>query len=217
VTRALPRCAVPGLSIVALALVLVARAPAGHAAPAGGTLESARALAGRLRASGRAEAQVERRALDAFTGKWRSSQGRVALEPPDRALLEFPATGERVALRGDGGEWLQPALGQMLRLGPANAAAARRWWELLLPGAGVRFAERKVGPGRFAVTREGARDPDTAEVALDAQGLPARLEYRIPGADRVEYRLRSWRFPRARGRDAFVLHAPDSLQVVDLP
>jgi hypothetical protein len=204
---------------LALLLGLAAIAPAPPAATGGATLESARALAARLRTSGRAEAQVERRAIDAFTGQWRSSQGKVALEPPDRALLEFPATGERVALRGDGGEWLQPALGQMLRLGPANAAAARRWWELLLPGAGDRFAERKRGVGRFAVVRKGeaAGAADTAEVTLDAQGLPARLEYRIPGADRVEYRLHAWKFSHARGRGAFVIHAPDSLQVVDLP
>jgi hypothetical protein len=204
---------------VAFALLasLVAIAPSPPATPGGGTLESARALATHLSAGGRAEAQLERRALDAFTGKWRSSRGRVALEPPDRAQLEFPATGERVALRGDGGEWLQPALGQMLRLGPANAAAARRWWELLLPGAGDHFAERKLGAGRFAVVRKGEADPDTAAVTLDAQGLPARLEYRMPGADRVEYRLRGWKFTRARGRDGFVIRAPDSLQVVDLP
>src|SRR5262249_49864633 len=159
-------------------------------------LESAKALAGRLRGTGRAEAQLERRSLDPFTGKWRSSRGRVALEPPDRALLEFPATGERVALRGDGGEWLQPGLGQMLRLGPNNAAAARRWWELLLPGASDRFEEKRLGPGQFAVVRggEGARDADTARVTLDSQGLPAQLEYQAPGAERVEYRLRSWKF-----------------------
>jgi len=162
---------------------------------------------------------VERRALDAFTGKGRSTRGRIALEPPDRALLEFPASGERVALRGDGGEWLQPGLGQMLRLGPENAAAARRWWELLLPGAGPRFAERKLGPGRFAVVRRGDDAPgaDTAWVTLDSQGLPARLEYRVPGADRIEYRMSAWKFPRARGRAAFVIEPPDSLQIVDLP
>ena len=47
--------------------------------------------------------------------------------------------------------------------------------------------------------------------------VQARLEYRMSGADRVEYRLRAWKFTRARGRDGFVIHAPDSLQVVDLP
>jgi hypothetical protein len=203
-------------SALALLAGLTAFAPAARgSAP----LEAAKALAERLGGTGRAEAQLERRALDAFTGKWRSSRGRVALEPPDRALLEFPATGERVALRGDGGEWLQPGLGQMLRLGPANAAAARRWWELLLPGAGDRFVEQRLGPGQFAVVRrsEGAGDADTARVTLDAQGLPAQLEYRMPGADRVEYRMRAWKFPRARGRAAFVIHPPDSLQIVELP
>ena len=185
----------------------------------GDTLESARGLAAHLRAAGRAEAQVERRALDAFTGKWHSTRGRIALEPPDRALLEFPANGERIALRADGGEWLQPALGQMLRLGPANAAAARRWWELLLPGAGSRFAEARLGPGRYAVVRreDAAGGADTARIALDSQGLPAQLEYRVEGDQQIVYRLGGWRFSHARGRSAFVLKPTDSLQVVDLP
>ena len=187
-------------------------------ARAADTLASARGLASKLRVAGRAEADVERRALDAFTGRSRSARGRVALEPPDRALLEFPATGERVALRGDGGEWLQPALGQMLRLGPENAAAARRWWQLLLPGAGAGFSERALGGGRYAVVPAGGGSgADTAWVQLDARGLPSRLEHRDAGGGRIEYRLRGWTFPRARGRAGFVIAAPDSLEVVDLP
>jgi hypothetical protein len=188
------------------------------AAPATDAPRSARALTARVRDSGRAEAQLERRSLDVFTGKWRSISGRVALEPPDRALLEFPATGERIALRSDGGEWLQPGLGQMLRLGPENAAAARRWWELLLPGASQRFTEVALGARRFAlVSHADAEAGDTAWVTLDAQGLPSQLAYRVPGGERVEYRLRAWKFPHARGRAAFVIRPPDSLHVVDLP
>jgi len=220
--------AVPAFAWRAIAAAIVAAAPAwAAAAPAPApaaptaavTLESARALARRLDATGRAEAELERRSLDAFTGKWRSTRGRVALEPPDRAQLEFPATGERIALRGDGGEWLQPALGQMLRLGPGHAASARRWWELLLAGTGDRFVERPLGGRRFAVVRkqDAARRADTAWVALDAQGLPARLEYGAPEGERVEYRLRGWKFGPARGRGAFVIVAPDTVAVVDLP
>ena len=195
--------------------LLLLLAPSAAAHPA---LESARALAARLRAGGRAEAQVERRALDPFTGGWRSIRGRLALEPPDHALLEFPSTGERIALRGDGGEWLQPALQQMLRLGPENAAAARRWWELLLPSGGGRFREQALGGGRYAVVpREAVRGGDTAWVGLDSRGLPARLEYRDFGGGRIEYRLRGWRFLRPRGRAGFVIQPPDSFQVVDLP
>ncbi len=204
--------------MVTLMAVAALSVPAPGAAGSG-TLESAQAFATRLRSSGRAEARVERRALDAFTGEWRSIHGRVALEPPDRALLEFPSTGERIALRGDGGEWLQPRLGQMLRLSPEHAAAARGWWELLLPGAGGRFEEEALGAGRFAVVRkeEARRGSDTAWVGLDAGGLPARLEYHVEGGGRIEYRLRGWKFPRARGRSGFVIEPPDSLQVVDLP
>lgn len=206
-------------SRIGLALVLAFAAFASGANPvrATSTLESARGMATRLRGAGRAEAEVEQRARDVFTGKVRSIRGRLALEPPDRALLEFPATGERIALRGDGGEWLQPGLGQMLRLGPGNAAATRRWWELLLPGAGERFEEKKLGGGRFVVVRKDERGADTAWVALDAQSLPARLEYDSPGGGRIEYRLRGWKFSRARGRSAFVIVAPESVQVVDLP
>jgi hypothetical protein len=198
---------------VGLVLLL---APADAAHPA---LESARALGARLRSGGRAEAQVERRALDPFTGGWRSIRGRLALEPPDQALLEFPSTGERIALRGDGGEWLQPALEQMLRLGPENAAAARRWWELLLPAGGARFSEASLGGGRYAlVPREALRGGgDTAWVRLDSSGLPSLLEYKVEGGARIAYRLRGWRFPRPRGRAGFVIEPPDSFQVVELP
>ncbi|HEY2956215.1 MAG TPA: hypothetical protein VGK89_13335 [Candidatus Eisenbacteria bacterium] len=200
----------PAFAALVLALACAAAPPA--------ALESARALGTRLSAGGRAEAEIERRALDPFSGTWRSVRGRVTLEPPDRALLEFPATGERIALRGDGGEWLQPGLKQMLRLGPGNAAAARRWWELLLPAGGARFREVALGGRRFAlVPRDAEAGGDTAWIALDPRGLPARLEYQDEAGARIEYRLRGWRFPRARGRAGFVIAAPDSYQVVELP
>ena len=205
-------------ALVASTLALALAAALGAAKHPGDTLESARGIAARLGSAGRAEAQVERRALDAFTGTWRSIRGKLTLEPPDRALLEFPATGERLALRGDGGEWLQPKLGQMLRLGPENAAAARRWWAVLLPGAGREFDERPLGGGRFAVVPKlSAGGGDTAWVGLDGRGLPVRLEYRDGGDGRIEFRLRAWKFARARGRAAFVIVPPESLQVVDLP
>jgi hypothetical protein len=180
---------------------------------------STRALADRLRAGGRAEAEIERRAHDPFRGGWVSVRGRIALEPPDRALLEFPATGERIALRGDGGEWLQPGLQQLLRLGPRNAAAGLRWWQLLLPGREARFTERALGNGRIAVVAQatGALAPDTAWVSLDARGLPSMLEYGDGEEERIQYRIRGWRFLRGRGRAAFVLSAPPAFQVVDLP
>jgi len=195
-----------GAAKLARFALLLLLAPSAAAYPA---LQSARALAARLGAGGRAEALVERRALDPFTGAVRSIRGRLALEPPDRALLEFPSTGERIALRGDGGEWLQPALEQMLRLGPENAAAARRWWEPLLPAGGGRFHEQALGGGRYAVVpREAPRGGgDTAWVGLDSRGLPVRLEYQVRG----------WRFLRPRGRAGFVIEAPDSFQVVELP
>ena len=206
-------------SAAPLVLLSTLLALSGATPRTGDTLQAARGLAARLGAGGRAEARVERRALDAFTGTWHSIHGRVVLEPPDRALLEFQETGERIALRGDGGEWLQPRLGQMLRLGPENAAAGRRWWEVLLPGAGHRFAERSLGGDRYAVVpREASRQAgDTAWIGLDSRGLPARLEYRDAGDSRIEFRMRGWKFARARGRAAFVIVPPDSFQVLDLP
>src|SRR2546426_10360190 len=101
----------------------------------------------------------------------------------------------------------------MLRLGPANAAAARRWWELLLPGAGARFAEVRLGGGRFAVVRrqDVAGGGGTARVPLDPHGLPAPLANPFAGADRVAHRLRAWKVCPARGRSALLIQAPPAL------
>lgn len=214
-----------------LAALLVALGAGAQAAPgvaahvkaatpaAADGLASTRAFARRLEASGRAAATIERRAVDPVTGLGRSARGRLTLELPDRALLEFPATGERIALRSDGGEWLQPALRQMLRLGPRSAAAGRRWWELLLPGDGSRFGERALSARRYAVASPSTEDfaADTAWVSLDPQGLPAELEYRDSSESRVSYRFSGWRFERPRGRSAFLLAPPAGIQVVELP
>jgi hypothetical protein len=179
---------------------------------------AARVFARRLAASGRATATIERVADDPIAGRPRAIRGRIALEPPDRALLEFPATREKLALRADGGEWLQPALRQMLRLGPRNAASARRWWELLLPGGG-RFAERALSSRRYAIASPAAEDrgADTAWVELDARGLPIELAFEDASGNRVSYRFSGWRFGPARGPAAFTLEAPGGFEVVDLP
>ncbi len=225
VTRAVVRfLPLPAALLVALGAGV--RPAAGVTDHAGATtpaaadgLASARAFARRLLANGRAAATIERRALDPVTGLARSARGRLTLELPDRALLEFPATGERIALRSDGGEWLQPALQQMLRLGPRSAAAGLRWWELLLPGDGSRFVERALSARRYAVVSPSTEDfaADTAWVSLDAQGLPAELEYRDSSDSRVSYRFSGWRFQRPRGRSSFLLVPPEGVRVVELP
>ncbi len=196
-----------------------ARAAGAAARDAAASLSSARVIALRLRASGRAVASLERRAEDPVSGRTRVIRGRLALEPPDRALLEFPDTGERIALRGDGGEWLQPALSQLLRLGPRNAAAGMRWWALLLPGGAARFGERAISARRYAVISPagGEFGADTAWVSLDPRGLPSRLEFGDATGGRVTYRFSGWRFERPLGRMGFVLEAPKDCSIVDLP
>lgn len=182
-------------------------------------LEASRGFVARLRSAGRASASLERRVVDPLTGAAGVQRARISLEPPDRARLDVRGTGESVTLRSDGGEWLQPALGQMLRLEPRAAEAALRWWSLLLPGGAGRFSERRVGPREFVVTATaGASGPaDSARVELDGAGLPSRLRFRDAAGEPVEIVLSGWRFGAARGRAAFVLVAPPGTVVVDLP
>lgn len=205
----------------ALAAAATLAAAAADAAEAGRAvrppLASSRVLAERMRARGRATALIERRATDPLTGAAVTQRGRIALEPPDRARLDLDRTGESVTLRGDGGEWLQPPLGQMLRLRPEAAEAALRWWSLLLPGAERRFEERRLAPRVHAVVARHEDLGDTAFVTLDGAGLPSRLRFRDPAGETVEVRLSGWTFTRSRGRDAFVIVPPAGVTVVTLP
>lgn len=129
-----------------LALVLALEGAAPSEQP-GAPPDPARALAARLRERGRAEAVVSCISTDPLSGATRRARGRLALEPPDRARLDFVATGERITLRRDGGEWLQPATRQLLLLPAGRAAAALRWWAVLLGGGPERRGARSL-PGR---------------------------------------------------------------------
>lgn len=171
----------------------------------------------RLEASGRAVATFEHRAPDPITGEVIRQRGTLALEPPDRARLDVAGTGESVTIRSDGGEWLQPALRQLLRLGPARAASARRWWSLLLPGAAERFTERAIGKRRYLVVAGDGAETDSAWVALGPDALPATIEFRSPDGDLVAVRFTGWKFGPPRGRGAFVIVPPAGTEVVDLP
>jgi len=196
-----------GLALL-LATVPVA-APAGSA-----TLESSRALVEQLRRAGRAEATLEWTLAGAL-GEPAPQRGQLALEPPSFARLDVARTGERVTLRPDGGEWLQPQLHQMIRLSPRHAGTAMRWWRLLAGGEGAR--ERKLGSGRYRlVVGSGTASADSAEVTLDSRGLPARLRLGV-GEDAQEYRLSQWRFVKARGERDFRLTAPPGVESVELP
>lgn len=196
-----------------LVVAIAAATPAGARADA---LVSAEAFAREVAAAGRAEVTI-RYSLPPMPGaKARVVYGSLSLEPPGLVRLDVPATGERLAARGDGGEWLQPATKQLLRFGARQAAPALRWWRVLL-GDATLVRERRLADGRFALAmRDGAGVADSAVVQLDARGLPSRLE--VAGAEGpVTYRLSGWRFTRARGVKTFRLEAPAGYETVTLP
>jgi hypothetical protein len=98
----------------------------------------------------------------------------------------------------------------MVRLSPEHSGAAMQWWRLLAGGGAAR--ERRLGRGGYRlIVGEGA-EADSAEVWLDARGLPARL---VLGD--ASYVLRNWRFTRARGVSAFRIAVPAGIEVVELP
>lgn len=175
-------------------------------------------LARRLQASGRAEARFDRVAVDALSGRKVRSRGRIALELPDRALLQFESTGERIALRGDGGEWLQPALRQMIVLTPDRAAAARVWWAVLAGGEPPGISIRREKDRRYLLRAAGSAESGAASatLTLDGRRLPSALELDEEG-ERSTYEFSSWRFAAPRGRKAFVLEAPPGFEVVPMP
>jgi hypothetical protein len=200
---------------VLLALLLASGLVAGAGPP---PLQSTRGLLGRLRSAGRAEAAVETTVEDLLGGKARTVRGRLALELPHRVRLDFPEH-ESLTLREDGGDWLQPHTRQLLRSGPESAQAALRWSAVLLESGTDGIRERPMSGGGFELTRTGA-DSARAErqrVWLGADGFPARLEIVNSAGERRAYGLSGWKFSRARGREAFVLHAPAGFEVVDLP
>lgn len=172
-------------------------------------LESTRRLAAELKRAGRAEVT-----LSWAVGDDRLS-GALALEPPSLARLVVASTGERVTLRADGGEWLQPALQQMVRLSPEHSGAAMQWWRLLAGGSGAR--ERRLGRGGYRLVVGSGAEADSAEVWLDPRGFPARLVLGDPIGGRQEYTLRNWRFARAKGVTAFRIQPPAGVEVVELP
>jgi len=205
------RCAAATL----VALALLASPATGSGRP---PLQSTKGLLARLHAAGRAEAAVETTVEDLLGGAPRTVRGRLALELPHRARLDFPEH-ESLTLREDGGDWLQPRTRQLLRSGPESAVAAMRWSAVLLASGADEFHERPLGGRGFELSPAGADSAqgERQRVWLGADGLPRRLEIVSPGGERRAYRLSGWRFSRARGSAAFVLRAPAGYEVVDLP
>lgn len=211
-------------AILALALAL---APGGASLAAGkqaakptpATLASTRALVAKLAGSGRGEARVTVSRGDPLGGPDRVDEGRLALEPPDRVRLDFGATGERIALRGDGGEWVQPATRQMVKIRREQAGLATWLWEVFLAGGADAFAERVSGERRYTLE---PRDPQAGlpariTVATDPKGLPAEVRFSEPDGTETRYRFRGWSFRAAQGARAFTLSAPKGYATVDLP
>jgi hypothetical protein len=170
-----------------------------------------------LAKSGRAEATL-RFELPGAAGAGRVVQATLALEPPVRARLDIASTGEKIVTRADGGEWLQPAAKQLLRFRADQAAPALHWWQVLI--ATERSArERPLGASHFVLTLlddRGAAE-DSAEVWLDARGLPARLLVPAGDPEGATYRLANWRFSSPRGENAFRLQPPSGYESIELP
>jgi outer membrane lipoprotein-sorting protein len=194
-------------------------APAAHPA-----LRSTRALVAKLAKSGRGEAPVTVSRGDPLGGPDHVDEGRLALEPPDRMRLDFAATGERIALRGDGGEWVQPQARQMVRIRREQAGLATWLWEVFLEGGAEAFVEEPAGS-----TREGERRytleprdreaglPGRITIQIDSKGLPSEVRFTDTDGTEARYRFRGWSFRAARGGKAFTLSAPHGYAVVDLP
>ena len=197
---------------IGFACALALAATAAHAAEPQASAALARALAG----NGRAEATL-RYAVETPAGGERIVHAALALEPPDRARIDVPGSGEKLVARADGGEWLQPATRQLVRFGAKQAAPALRWWRVLL--ADDRAArERAVGEGHWILTllSAGGAPEDSAEVWLDAHGLPVRLVVPAGDPEAEVYRLGGWRFMRAHGEAAFKLPVPKGFEAVDM-
>ena len=182
-------------------------------------LAATRMLVARLAAAGRGEAAVTLTQPDPMGGPARVERGRLALEPPACVRLDFPRTGERFATRADGGEWVQPAARQMVKLNREQTAVVSGLWAMFLGGGGGRFVERPDGARRFMLQAREAKDglPDRITVLLDARGLPASLEMDDGQGGMVRYAFKRWRFSRASGVGAFTLRPPSGFTVIDLP
>ncbi len=202
--------------VLLLSAMLTVSAPGTPAAAARAPLGSSRALLARLRSSGRAEAAVRLSRLDPLSGRTNVVRGRLILELPRLARLEFE-DGQRFTLRDDGGDWLQPAARQLVRAGARSAGGALVWWGALLDPQATGVQERKVAARQYVLTRPGVGQALAQRVELGADGLPCRLTVEASAGERVEYRLTRWRFVRSRGRADFVLEAPAGFEVVEMP
>ena len=203
-----------------LPILLCVLLGAGGARPAGAAvaapLGSTRALLAALHTAGRGEAVLQLSRLDPLSGRTVVMRGRLVLELPRLARLELE-DGERLTLREDGGDWLQPAARQLVRSGVRSAAGALAWWGALLDPQAAGIVEREAGPRRYLLVLPGPGGEATQRIELGADGLPRRLVVEASPGERVEYRLTRWRFVPPRGRADFVLGVPPGFEVVEMP
>jgi hypothetical protein len=215
---ALAVCAWIALSSAACGRPANASATAKPAVSAGATggLASAEALRLRLRAGGRGSAAFTQRLIDPL-GPSRGRGGRLALEHPGLVRIEFRDDGECLTLRRDGGEWLQPSLGQLVLLPADQLGAAARVWDVLLGGTPTGVSERRVSARTYLLTADGgdAAAFDSVWVSLDPRGLPARIEAGAEG-QRVVFEVSGWTFGAARGVAAFTQVAPKGVATVPM-
>jgi len=195
---------------------LMAASPGPSAGSENG-LAATRGLVERLVASGRGETDVTLTRPDPLGGPSRVERGKLVVEPPARLRLDFPQTGERLAVRGSGGEWVQPGPKQMIRLNADQCEQVAGLWSVFLHGGD--FNERRAGERRYLITPRDLDSglPDSITIKLDAHGLPVALETRTGDEPATRYDFKAWRFTRPAGDAGFVLKAPKGFAVVDLP
>ncbi len=186
-------------------------------ADASGRLAAVGPLVERLRSSGHAEAAMSQTVLSEGE-TLRVDRGRLALEPPDRMRIDYRDSGERVTMRADGGEWIQPSLKQLLILRPEQAQAVVAAWRAFLDGGAGAYRERAQGAGRYRLTPLGASatGADSLDVELGRDRLPRRIDLWV-GDQRWALALSRWTFGRPRGSSAFTLRAPAGYSVLQWP
>jgi hypothetical protein len=207
------RRAVCGASAL-LVLLVLAGAKSTPPAPAAKAPQASRALAARIQGGQGAESLFRERIDDPLGGEHERT-GRLRIEAPAFVRLEYGDSGEVITLRPDGGEWLQPGLGQMLRFGASGQEVARVW-RLLLGVAGDGVTERRRSSRGWTLVPSGSDLADSAWVDLDPAGLPARLTvFAGDATTNIEYRFAGWKFGAPLGKSAFTIKAPKGIHVID--
>lgn len=194
----------------ALLMVVVIQTPAASATP-----RALAALRSRLTAAGRAEVSVSQ-VVTTAADTVRQLRGHLALELPDRVRVEDTASGERLTARGDGGEWLQPALKQMLILRADQAGQVASVWRMLLDASG-RIDERSLGQGRYVLHPRFPDAPvDSIWLQVRSDGLPVKVRASA-GEEQWALQFGTWKFKKPRGAAAFKLSAPSDFTVLEWP